>query len=114
MDARDVFAAARFAPEKMQKVNLFETPHFFCDVYGLEPGQEQKPHAHADADKLYYVLQGRGLFLIGEEEQELGENRIILAPAGKLHGVRNTSDARLTLLVMMAPNPNVPQPEAMK
>ena len=107
MDAKDVLALARFAPEKMQKVNLFETENFFCDLYGLEPGQEQKPHAHADADKVYQVLAGRGSFLIGDETQELGEGQIVLAPAGLPHGVRNASEARLTLLVFMTPNPNV-------
>ncbi|MEK7829641.1 MAG: cupin domain-containing protein, partial [Acidobacteriota bacterium] len=42
MNTRDVFAAAQFSPDKMQKINLFETRNFFCDVYCLEPGQEQK------------------------------------------------------------------------
>ncbi|HZS07441.1 MAG TPA: cupin domain-containing protein [Blastocatellia bacterium] len=107
MNAKDVFAEARFAPEKMQKINLFETPNFFCDVYCLEPGQEQKPHAHVGADKIYYVLEGRGTFLVGDEESELGDRQIVLAPSGEPHGVRNTGDGRLTLLVVMSPNPNV-------
>ncbi len=107
MNVKNVFAEARFTPEKMQKINLFETANFFCDVYCLEPGQEQKPHAHAGADKIYYVLAGCGTFLVGEEERELHEHQTVLAPSGELHGVRNTSDARLTLLVMMSPNPNI-------
>jgi mannose-6-phosphate isomerase-like protein (cupin superfamily) len=106
MDFKDVFAVARFAPDKMQKVNLFETRNFFCDVYCLEPGQEQKVHAHRDEDKLYFVLEGAGSFVVGEETRELGKNQIVFAPAGSQHGVRNTSDARLTLLVFMTPNPN--------
>jgi len=40
----------RFDAAKMQKLNLFETPRFFCDVYCLLPGQGQKPHAHAAAE----------------------------------------------------------------
>ena len=107
MNPKNVLAAARFAPEKMQKINLYETTNFFCDVYCLEPGQEQKPHAHDDADKIYYVLEGCGTFLVGAEEQELGQHQIVLAPAGAPHGVRNTSAARLTILVFMTPNPNV-------
>ena len=107
MNPKNVLAAARFAPEKMQKINLYETTNFFCDVYCLEPGQEQKPHAHDDADKIYYVLDGCGTFLVGAEEQELGQHQIVLAPAGAPHGVRNTSAARLTILVFMTPNPNV-------
>jgi len=91
----------------MAKVNLFETERMFCDVYGLEPGQEQKVHAHAGADKIYLVLAGTGTFRIGFEERQLGPEAVILAPSGVEHGVRNTSSDRLTLLVFMAPNPNV-------
>lgn len=106
MQSKNVFAEVRFAPEKMQKANLFETKNFFCDVYGLEPGQEQKPHAHDDADKIYFVLEGLGTFLIGSEERDLNKGDIIFAPASVPHGVRNKSGERLSLLVFMTPNPN--------
>lgn len=107
MTWKNVIEAARFSPEKMIKTNLFETERMFCDLYGFEPGQEQKPHAHAGADKIYAVLEGRGRFRIDAEEQELGEGMVILAPAGVEHGVRNSGPERLVLLVFMAPNPNV-------
>jgi quercetin dioxygenase-like cupin family protein len=106
MEHKDVFAQARFAPEKMQKINLFETKNFFCDVYCLEPGQEQKAHAHEDEDKIYYVLSGSGTFQVGEEFKMLGERQVVFALAGVVHGVKNTSAERLTLLVFMTPNPN--------
>lgn len=106
MDVKDVFAVSEFSSEKMRKINLYETRNFFCDIYCLEPGQEQKVHAHQDEDKIYYVLNGRGSFTVGGETQELSENRIVMAPAGAPHGVRNSSDQRLTLLVFMTPNPN--------
>jgi len=106
MEHKDVFDQVRFAPEKMQKINLFETKNFFCDVYGLEPGQEQKAHAHQDEDKIYYVLSGSGLFQVDEEFKALGERQAVFAPAGSVHGVKNTSTERLTLLVFMTPNPN--------
>jgi quercetin dioxygenase-like cupin family protein len=99
--------AVRFRPEKMAKVNLFETPRMFCDVYCLEPGQEQAPHAHDGADKIYYVLDGEGEFTLGEERHRLGTGHALMAPSGEPHGVRNHGQARLTLLVFMAPNPNI-------
>jgi quercetin dioxygenase-like cupin family protein len=110
MDVKAILAAARFSPEKMQKINLFETDNFFCDVYCLEPGQEQKVHAHTVEDKLYYVLDGVGTFVVDEEERELGREQVIFAPAGSRHGVRNASGERLTLLVFMTPNPNRNRP----
>lgn len=90
----------------MQKVNLFETERMFADVYCLEPGQEQKRHAHAGADKIYFVLEGTAHFHIGGEERDLGANEIVLAPSDAEHGVRNESAERLVLLVFMAPNSN--------
>jgi mannose-6-phosphate isomerase-like protein (cupin superfamily) len=107
MQTKDVISARRFSAEKMQKVNLFETDHLFADLYCLEPGQEQKIHAHKGADKIYFVLEGTGRFHIGGEEKDVSPNQIILAPSDIDHGVRNASVERLVLLVMMAPNPNV-------
>src|SRR6476659_9131643 len=91
MDAKNVFSQKAFHEQKMQKVNLFETERMFCDLYCFEPGQEQKTHTHAGADKIYYVLEGRGTFQIGVESRELQEHTIVIAPADVEHGVVNTS-----------------------
>lgn len=106
MEFKDAAEIARFSPEKMQKINLFETRNFFCDVYCLEPGQSQKVHAHQSEDKLYYVLEGEGVFTIGTEEESHGSGRLVFAPAGVEHGVRNASPSRVKLLVFMAPHPD--------
>ena len=102
----DANQAQRFSAEKLTKTGLFETPQMFCDVYGLEPGQAQKAHAHAGATKFYFVLAGRGVFKIGGEERELGPGGLAWSAPGEEHGVVNRSSERLTLLVAMAPNPN--------
>lgn len=96
----------RFRPDKMNKVSLFDVPHLFLDVYCLEPGQAQKVHTHADAAKVYYVLEGEGAFTVGGEERVLGPGHAVLAAAGDPHGVRNDGSSGLTVLVAMAPNPN--------
>ena len=106
MQTKEIFDVTRFSSAKMQKVNLFETKNFFCDVYCLEPGQEQKVHAHGEEDKLYYVLSGQGTFIVDDEQQDLDDGQIVFAPAGSNHGVLNTSSERLTVLVFMTPNPN--------
>ena len=105
MDAKYVPALKAFNEQKMQKVNLFETARMFCDIYCFEPGQEQKTHAHAGSDKIYYVLEGKGTFQIGTESQELQEQMIVMAPSGVEHGVVNTSNEQLVVLVYMAPKP---------
>jgi len=95
----------RFDAAKMQKINLFETPRFFCDVYCLEPGQAQKPHRHDDADKVYAVLEGEVRARVGEESVVMGAGQAVLAPAGIDHGLENSSSGRAAVLVFMAPRP---------
>src|SRR5204862_2729881 len=79
---KNIREAVRFSGERMAKVNLCETDKMFCDVYGLEPGQGQRVHAHQDADKIYVVLEGNGTFRIGSEEREFGPETVVLAPSG--------------------------------
>lgn len=98
--------AMSFSAEKMKKNGVFETERFFCDTYCFEPGQEQKPHTHADEDKVYYVLEGHGSFTVGSEQRELGAGEIALAPAGQSHGVANHSQSRLVTLVFVTPKPH--------
>ena len=98
--------AVGFAPDKMKKNGLFETDRLFCDLYCFEPGQAQNPHTHEGSDKVYFVLEGRGRFQIGQVEKELGEKELALAPSGQRHGVSNPGPGRLLLLVLMAPKPS--------
>src|SRR3970040_1070678 len=83
------------APDKRKKNGLFETDRLFCALYCFEPGQAQNPHTHEGSDKVYFVLEGRGRFQIGQEEKELGEKEIALAPSGQRHGVRHPGHGRL-------------------
>jgi mannose-6-phosphate isomerase-like protein (cupin superfamily) len=97
---------ARFTDDTMQKVVLFESAHFFCDLYCLAPGQAQRVHAHAGSDKVYYVQTGRATIQVGAEEAEVGAGVAVLAPAGCPHGVANRTGAPVTVLVFMAPKPD--------
>jgi mannose-6-phosphate isomerase-like protein (cupin superfamily) len=94
-----------FSTEKLIKNSLVETSRLFVDLYCLEPGQEQRPHRHEGSDKVYIVLEGRGVFRVGSDEAVLENGEGILAPAGSEHGVLNTGTRRLTVLVCMAPKP---------
>lgn len=105
LDIKNFQTLRKFAADKMQKHNLFETERFFCDVYCLEPGQSQKPHAHEGSDKVYAVLEGTVHAQVGDEERPLAAGEIVHAPAGVSHGISNRSSGRAALLVFMAPRP---------
>jgi quercetin dioxygenase-like cupin family protein len=72
----------------------------------LEPGQAQKTHAHADATKFYFVVEGRVRATLGPETREIGPGEMCWSAPGEPHGVENASNARAVLLVAMGPNPN--------
>ena len=101
---KNVVSARRFADEKMQKVNLFETERMFCDIYCLQPGQAQKVHAHAGADKVYFVLQGTVTVILDGAEMQVQPQQTVLAPADMPHGLRNDSDGNVVCLVTMGPH----------
>jgi mannose-6-phosphate isomerase-like protein (cupin superfamily) len=90
-------------PEKFYKTTLWQGERAMVGLNCLEPGQVQNVHAHQGADKFYFVLQGSGKFLVGDDEQEAGAGMLVVAPSGIPHGVTNTSTERLSLLVTIAP-----------
>lgn len=91
--------------EALTKVPLFDSERMLFDLYCLRPGQSQKVHSHADADKVYVVLEGEALFQVGDEHELLPEGTAVIAHAGQAHGVRNESNSNVVLLVTMAPRP---------
>jgi mannose-6-phosphate isomerase-like protein (cupin superfamily) len=105
METRNIADLIRFSDEKMQKVPLFDSPAYFFDLYCLRPGQDQRVHSHAESDKIYFILRGRGTFHIAGHEQELGAGETVVARAGQPHGVQNGSAEDLVLLVFMTPRP---------
>ena len=105
MEAKNVRDLIQFSSDKMQKIPLFDSPRYFCDLYCLKPGQDQRIHSHAESDKIYLVLQGRGRFHIAGEERELAVGETVIARPGQEHGVSNSAAEDLVILVFMTPRP---------
>ncbi len=96
---------AKFRDDKMAKIALATTTRAQLDLYCLAPGQEQKPHAHDDQDKLYVVLEGRGEVVVAGARETLEAGEAVVAPAGAEHGLRNPGPAPLLALVVVTPPP---------
>ena len=92
-----------FQPEKMAKVDVVSSKRLVCGLNCFEPGQVQKVHAHAGADKLYYVLEGSGEFEVGEEKRHLARGELLYVPEEVAHGVVNAGTERLVVLIVIAP-----------
>ncbi|OGL17917.1 MAG: hypothetical protein A3F92_07500 [Candidatus Rokubacteria bacterium RIFCSPLOWO2_12_FULL_71_22] len=94
-----------YQPDRMAKIALAATSRVQLDLYCVAPGQEQKPHTHADQDKVYLVLEGEGRFTVGEAQDRLRSGEAIVAPAGTPHGLVNDGPAPLLVLVVVTPPP---------
>jgi quercetin dioxygenase-like cupin family protein len=105
MEVRRIEDLIRFSDEKMQKVQLFDSAKYFCDLYCLKSGQDQRIHSHTESDKIYFVLRGKGTFHIAGEERELSSGEAVIAKPGQDHGVKNSAVEDLVLLVFMTPRP---------
>jgi quercetin dioxygenase-like cupin family protein len=95
----------KLQPDRMAKIALATTERAQLDLYCVAPGQSQKPHTHGDQDKIYYVLEGRGRFRVGAEEQALESGDATVARAGVEHGLVNDGTAPLLVLVVVTPPP---------
>ncbi len=96
--------AATFEPAKAAKADLFQGERLFVGLNCFEPGQAQRTHTHAGADKFYLVVSGRARMTVGEETREAGPGMVVWAPADVAHGVAEALE-RTVMLVAIAPPP---------
>jgi len=96
---------AVYSPDKMGKSTIFRSEHVMVGLNAFEPGQEHTLHAHEGMDKIYLVIEGRGLFLLEGDDVSMQAGVLLVAPEGTPHGIRNTGTERLLVLVILAPAP---------
>lgn len=101
---RSIEMAATFSTEKAAKADLFVGRQLFVGLNCFEPGQSQKVHLHAGADKFYLVVTGKARMTVGEETREVGPGTVVWAPADLPHGVAQALE-RTVMLVAIAPPP---------
>ena len=96
--------AATFDAVKATKADIFVGQQLFVGLNCFEPGQSQKVHVHAGADKFYLVVSGKARITVGDQTREVGAGTVVWAPADLPHGVDEALE-RTVMLVAMAPPP---------
>ncbi len=96
---------ARFAAEKMQKLDCVETGRLLLGLNCFETGQAQKVHAHAGADKFYLVLSGKAKVVVGGTARDVAAGDLVFAPAGVDHGVLTAWERTVMLVGMTKRSP---------
>ncbi|HZP57726.1 MAG TPA: cupin domain-containing protein [Dehalococcoidia bacterium] len=67
------------------------------------PGSQQARHEHASQEQVYVIIRGRGVMIVGDEEQEVGEGTLISVPPWMPHAIRN--DGAETMVYVSATSP---------
>lgn len=62
----------------------------------------QHIHSHV-TEQSYFIIEGKGLMMVGNEECEVGKGDSIFIPSNEKHGLKNTGDGKLIYLSAGSP-----------
>jgi mannose-6-phosphate isomerase-like protein (cupin superfamily) len=69
----------------------------------LGPGQSTRRHYHAEAEEIYFVLEGQGELELDGERAGVRPGDAVPIPPGAWHELRNTGAGDLRILCCCAP-----------
>lgn len=79
--------------------------HCQATLLRILPGHRFPKHVHPDSDDVIYVLKGRAVFTVGEEEMEVSRGELVVVPERIPHSAYNPTADDVECLVFQAPVP---------
>ena len=86
-----------FSPEDTSNVIRYSIAH--CTI---NPGKISKPHAMKTSE-IYYILEGKGIFHIDEEQRKVKKNDAIFVPPNSKQFLENSGEMDLVTLCIVDP-----------
>jgi mannose-6-phosphate isomerase-like protein (cupin superfamily) len=78
------------------------TKNISIQISDIPVSSQQPPHKH-EPEQCYYIIKGKGLIKIEDEEKIVGPGDAIYIPSNKEHGIKNIGDEVLEYLTANAP-----------
>ena len=75
-------------------------------VISIPPKGELGEGAHADADVILFIVEGKGEVTFGDRKEIANKHDAILVTAGRLHNLRNIGRHDLKLFAVFSPPPS--------
>ncbi len=66
----------------------------------VPPGVSIGEHRHEGTEEIYYVLEGHGTLIMDHQQSPVGPGDVSLVKSGHSHGIINTGQADLRLIVV--------------
>ncbi|MBO3842707.1 MAG: cupin domain-containing protein [Candidatus Brockarchaeota archaeon] len=95
MDRWDLTRLAEFSKTQRVKKDICKTKTFSIVLVCLETGQEILPRPEP-YDVCFYIVEGQGIFTIGDEQKNLKRGSMTFAPAHIARGIKSIK--RLSVL----------------
>ena len=86
-------------PHNVDVRKLHGSPSTDVVVITLQPGEALKRHM-TPVDVLFYVLEGKGTVVIGDEEAEVEKDSLVESPKSVPHLLMNESDDVFRVMVI--------------
>ena len=96
----DAVETARVAAGRLYH-EFLRVPDLSAGIYVLEAGATDPQSPHAE-DELYYVIEGRAVVTVGDEERTVGPGSLVFVGATVPHRFHDITE-RLVLLVAFGP-----------
>ena len=103
MKVMNVNDVKEFSTEKRIRKKLLGSEKLAAEFVCYEPGQSTPQHPHPKQDELFYIVEGRGTFIIDDKEVPVEETSLILVPARVKHGISADKNSRLAVMFIKAP-----------
>ncbi|MBN1310995.1 MAG: cupin domain-containing protein [Anaerolineae bacterium] len=79
-----------------------DAKHITTTLVEMEKGGRQHVHSH-ETEQSYFILEGRGVMTVGDEEREVSAGMSVFIPSNAPHGLVNTGDGVLRYLSAGSP-----------
>ncbi len=83
----------------------FETRLLFLSHTVIPPGATIGYHTHGEDEEMYIILAGRAVMTVNGEKREVRAGDAILNRRGWSHGLENTSEEPVTIMVFLVRMP---------
>ena len=71
-------------------------------IMTVMPGGTNEPHSHKDEEQIYFIKDGNGLIVVGEEKREVKAGDAIYLPPKTVHAFYNTGSEPCVIIAVGA------------
>jgi mannose-6-phosphate isomerase-like protein (cupin superfamily) len=93
-----------------QRLPLVASEDLRIVLLRMNAGEEpHRPHCHPRADEVMIIVEGRGLFTVGDEPDFVaGPRSLVFVPRGVVHRIRIPGPEPMVWLSVVSPNEDAP------